>query len=316
MTLTELRYIVAVARERHFGRAAEACHVSQPTLSVAVRKLEDELGVALFERDPGEVRVTAVGERVVAQSQRVLEEAERVKQLARSGQDDLQGPLRLGAIFTIAPYLLPQLIPRLREQAPHMPVVIKEDYTANLGEALRRGNLDLIILSLPFSESGIETLPLYDEDFEVLLPATHPLAAESHIDPHALAGQELLLLGAGHCFRDQVLQACPECNRAAVSSDNMQKWVEGTSLETIRLMVGTGLGLTVLPATSLHQTHYQDDQVVSRPFTAPSPARTVALAWRRSFPRLGAVQAVARAIRECPLAGARLLAGSAGAVAG
>ncbi len=206
MTLNELRYIVAVARERHFGRASEACHISQPTLSVAVRKLEEELGVTLFERAPGEVGVTPVGRRIVEQAQRVLEEAAAVKRLASQGQDELTGMLRLGVIYTIGPYLLPHLIPRLRRRAPNMPLQIEENYTAVLSERLKDGELDVLILSLPFEEPGIMTRPVYEEPFVVLVPTGHPLEQVTTIDTPTLARQDLLLLGPGHCFRDQVLR--------------------------------------------------------------------------------------------------------------
>ncbi|RTL05480.1 MAG: hydrogen peroxide-inducible genes activator [Lysobacterales bacterium] len=303
MTLTELRYIVAVARERHFGRAAEACFVSQPTLSVAVRKLEDELGVVLFERGPGEVTVTPVGRRVVGQAQRVLEEADAIRALALSGKDELAGVLRLGAIYTIGPYLLPQLIPRLKRVAPHMPLQIEENYTAVLGERLKQGKLDVLILSLPFEESGVLTEALYEEPFVVVMPAGHALEHERAIDVHALAQEDLLLLGPGHCFRDQVLQVCPECNRAAVASDadNMQRTLEGSSLETIRLMVATGMGVTVLPQTSMTAYASAPELLSVRPFTEPAPKRIVALAWRKSFPRPAAIRVLAAAVRACPL---------------
>ncbi len=177
MTLTELRYIVALARERHFGHAAEACFVSQPTLSVAVRKLEEELGVASFERAGSALTVTPIGERIVAQAQRALQEAESVKDVAKAGQDQLSGPLRIGAIYTIGPYIFPPLIPLLHKLAPDMPLVIEENFTAVLAGKLKRGELDVIIISLPFAESGIVTLPLYREPFVVLLPPAHPLTA-------------------------------------------------------------------------------------------------------------------------------------------
>lgn len=302
MTLTELRYIVAVARERHFGHAAEACFVSQPTLSVAVRKLEEELGVILFERGPGEVTMTPVGRRIVEQAQRVLEEADVVRAIAAQGKDELVGVLRLGVIYTIGPYLLPPLIQHLRERAPKMPLQIDENYTAVLAERLKQGKLDVLILSLPFEESGVLTEALYREPFVVLMPAGHPLEREDAVTPHLLAQEDLLLLGAGHCFRDQVLQACPECNRAAVSSDNMQRTFEGSSLETIRLMVATGMGVTVLPQTSVNDYTQSRDLVSVRPFAEPGPQREVALAWRKSFPRPAAVRAIAEAVRQCPFA--------------
>lgn len=311
MTLTELRYVVAVARERHFGRAAEACFVSQPTLSVAVRKLEEELGVTLFERGPTEMLITPVGRRVVEQAQRVLEEASAIKQIAARGQDDLAGVLRLGVIYTIGPYLLPHLIPRLRRRAPGMPVQIQENYTAVLSERLKQGDLDVLILSLPYSEPGVLTEPVYREPFVVVMPVGHPLERETAIASDALAREDLLLLGAGHCFRDQVLQVCPECNRASVSSDNMQKTLEGSSLETIRLMVATGMGITVLPQTSVNGYSYPEDLLSSRPFAEPAPRRVVALAWRKSFPRTGAIATLAEAIRSCPLGkGVEMLAQS------
>ncbi|MGB5062526.1 MAG: LysR substrate-binding domain-containing protein [Candidatus Competibacter sp.] len=301
MTLNELRYIVAVARERHFGHAAESCHISQPTLSVAVRKLEDELGVTLFERGPGEMTVTPIGRRIVEQAQRVLEEAAVIRQLASQGQDELAGMLRLGVIYTIGPYLLPQLIPRLHRRAPNMPLQIEESYTALLGARLKAGDLDVLILSLPFDEPGVATQAVYEEPFVVLMPLGHPLEAATQVDAATLARQDLLLLGPGHCFRDQVLRFCPECNRLSVTSDNMQRTLEGSSLETIRLMVATGIGITVLPYTSVNGYAYPSDLLSVRPFEAPAPTRVVALAWRKSFPRQRVIALLAEAIRACPL---------------
>ncbi len=301
MTLNELRYIVAVARERHFGHAAESCHISQPTLSVAVRKLEDELGVTLFERGPGEMTVTPIGRRIVEQAQRVLEEAAVIRQLASQGQDELAGMLRLGVIYTIGPYLLPHLIPRLHRRAPNMPLQIEESYTALLGERLKAGELDVLILSLPFDEPGVATLAVYEEPFVVLMPLGHPLEEVTQVDAATLARQDLLLLGPGHCFRDQVLRFCPECNRLSVTSDNMQRTLEGSSLETIRLMVATGIGVTVLPYTSVSGYAYPSDLLSVRPFEDPAPTRMVALAWRKSFPRQRVIALLAEAIRACPL---------------
>ena len=301
MTLNELRYIAAVARERHFGRAAEACHISQPTLSVAVRKLEDDLGVALFERGSGEVAITPVGRRIVEQAQRVLEETAVLRQLASQGQDELAGMLRLGAIYTIGPYLLPHLIPRLRRRAPAMPLQIEENYTAVLSERLKDGELDVLILSLPFAEPGVLTQAVYEEPFVVLMPTGHPLEETTVIDTLTLAQQDLLLLGTGHCFREQVLQFCPECRRLSVSSNDMQHTLEGGSLETIRLMVATGMGITVLPYTSVSGYAQISDLLTIRPFAPPVPTRTVALAWRKSFPRPKVITLLAEAIRACPL---------------
>lgn len=306
MTLNELRYIVAVARERHFGHAAEACFVSQPTLSVAVKKLEDELGLPLFERSKNEVTVTASGEAVIAQAQRVLEQAEQLKQLASQGRDPLNGTLRLGAIYTIAPYVLPQLIPRLRRMAPNMPLLIEENFTAQLTERLKQGDLDVIVISLPYDEAGVRTLPLYEEPFDVLLPAGHAWEALEQIDAKTLAEGNLLLLGAGHCFRDQVLAMCPGCSRSAARG-SMQKTLEGGSLETIRHMVASGAGVTVLPRTSIEANRHERNLLVVKPFAAPVPTRRVALAWRTSFPRPQAVQAIAQAVQACKLPGVESL---------
>jgi LysR family hydrogen peroxide-inducible transcriptional activator len=298
VTLTELRYIVAVARERHFGHAAQACHVSQPTLSVAIKKLEEELGVQLFERGPGEVAVTPVGQRVIEQAQRVLEEAARVKEIAQAAHDPLAGPLRLGAIYTIGPYLLPKLVPVLRRKAPTMQLLIEENYTHRLAEMLKQGEVDVILVALPFAEAGVATRPLYDEPFFVALPQGHPLEKKKHISADELARESLLLLGAGHCFRDQVMDLCSTVQRGARGA--LARTVEGGSLETIRQMVAGGVGLTVLPATSV-QPGEGSDLIRIRPFARPVPDRRVVMAWRKSFPRPQAIEALRQAILECEL---------------
>jgi LysR family hydrogen peroxide-inducible transcriptional activator len=297
MTLNELRYIVAVARERHFGHPAEACFVSQPTLSVAVKKLEDELGVSLFERGTGEVTVTSVGQRVVEQAQRVLEEADGIKHLAQHGKNPLAGTLRLGAIYTIGPYLLPRLIPCVSKQAPEMPLVIEENFTSVLSERLKRGDLDVIIISLPFGESGVLTRPLYDESFAVLLPGNHPWSEQESVSADQLADEDVLLLGPGHCFRDQVLQVCPNCVKPASGGSSLQRGLEGGSLETIRCMVASGVGITVLPCSAAAAEWFSEPLVRVLPFAGEAPRRRVALAWRKSFPRIEAVDVLARAVR-------------------
>lgn len=298
MTLSELKYIVAVARERHFGRAAETCFISQPTLSVAVKKLEEELGVALFERRKGEVSVTAIGEQVVAQAQRVLEEASAIPQIARHGQDQLSGPLRLGAIYTIGPYLLPHLIPTLTDRAPNMPLVIEENYTAVLTEKLKQGELDAILISYPFEEPGIVTLPLYSEPFVVVLPSSHPLNRRKQISVKDLVKEKVLLLGAGHCFREQVLEVCPECRHRSTGEMGDQQNLEGGSLETIRYMVAGGLGVTVLPCTAVGADRFSERLLTIRRFQGKAPNRIVALAWRKSFPRPEAITALRNAVLD------------------
>lgn len=306
MTLTELRYITALARERHFGRAADRCSVSQPTLSVAVKKLEDELGVALFERNKQEIAVTPVGERVVEQAKRVLTEADQVKRIAKQGQDQLDGPLRLGAIFTIGPYLIPHLLPILNEQAPQMPLLIEESYTATLAEALKAGQLDLIIISLPFNEPGIVTLPIYREPFAAVLPSSHPWREQERLELRQMSAEPLLLLGPGHCFRDQVLEFCPECRQSPTGND-LQRTLEGSSLETIRHMVASGLGITILPCTAAGADRYAQRLLTIRRFQPPEPSRRVALAWRATFPRPKAVEAVRRAMRATRMTCVELL---------
>lgn len=300
MTLNELRYIVAVARERHFGRAAESCFISQPTLSVAVKKLEEELGVSLFERRKGEVSVTPIGKQVVTRAQRVLEEASSIRQVARQGQDQLDGPLRLGAIYTIGPYLLPHLIPELAGRAPKMPLVIEENYTAALAEKLKNGDLDVILISYPFDEPGVQTMPLYREPFVLLLPSSHPLNQRPDVEIGELGAEDVLMLGAGHCFRDQVLEVCPECMRRS-SEGSPAQTLEGGSLETIRYMVASGLGVTVLPCSAAGAERFSERLLSVRRFGDSAPSRVVALAWRKSFPRPQAIEALRDAVHACDM---------------
>jgi len=301
MTLTELRYVIAVAREHHFGRAAEACYVSQPTLSVAVRKLEEELGVQIFERNAGTVRVTSVGEAVIAQAQKTLEAAEGIKQIAGQGKDQLSEPLKVGAIHTVGPYLFPEMIPALHQLAPNMSLIVEEGYTAELAEKLRHGELDVLILALPFERPGLLTLPLYKEPFVVLLPTSHPLIAKEKILGPDLVDETLLLLGAGHCFRDQVIEACPECAPRPSMESELQRTIEGSSLETIRHMVVSGLGVTVLPCTAAGADRYSQRLLAIRRFMNPSPTRTLALAWRVSFPRPKVIDVLKEAVSQCSL---------------
>lgn len=299
MTLTDLRYIVALARERHFGRAAERCFVAQPTLSVAVKKLEEELGLVLFERGVGDIRVTPAGEAIIAQAEKVLNEAGRVKELAQVGKNPLAGPLRLGAIYTIGPYLLPRLIPLLRQRAPEMPLYIEENFTERLAERLRAGEVDAVIVALPFGEPGIVAKALYDEPFRVVLPAGHPWSSRASIPTEELEQEELLILGAGNCFRDQVLQACPR----SAPDGSLRRTLEGSSLETIRYMVAGGIGLTVLPSSAADILPVEQGLVTVRPFEGLAPSRRVALAWRASFPRPQAMDLLAQAILDCELPG-------------
>jgi LysR family hydrogen peroxide-inducible transcriptional activator len=300
MTLTELRYIVTLAQEQHFGRAAERCHVSQPTLSVGVKKLEDELGVMIFERSKSAVRTTPVGEGIVAQAQKVLESAQGIRELAQVGKNQLAAPLRVGAIYTVGPYLFPHLIPQLHRVAPQMPLYIEENFTHVLRDKLRNGELDAIIIALPFVEADVLTKALYDEPFSVLMPANHPWTAKTSIDSALLNDKSLLLLGEGHCFRDQVLEACPTLGKGG--EINKHTTVESSSLETIRHMVASGLGISVLPLSAVDSHHYAPGVIAVRPLTPPVPFRTVAIAWRASFPRPKAIDVLADSIRLCSVA--------------
>ena len=305
MTLTELRYIIAVARERHFGRAAEKCFVSQPTLSVAVKKLEEELGIALFERNSNDVTVTPLGARIVEQAQRVLEQSAVIKEIASAGKDQLATPLRVGAIYTIGPYLFPQLIPLMHKAAPKMPLLLQENYTVKLGAMLKSGDIDVIVLSLPYAEPGLLTQEVYDEPFRVVMPTKHAWHSKKTIAADQLCNETLLLLGAGNCFREQVLQTCARATKA--KSSHLQQALEGSSLETIRHMVASGVGVTVMPASSVDLIPKDDPWLRVRPFVQPQPSRRIGLVWRSSFPRHGAVDVVRQAMLDCRLPGTKAI---------
>ena len=301
MTLTELRYIVAVAREKHFGRAAEACFVSQPTLSVSIKKLEEELDVRIFERGTSEVSVTPLGQEIVRQAQAVIEQAGLLKEIAKRGKDPIAGPLRLGVIYTIGPYLLPDLVKQAIERVPQMPLVLLENFTAKLLEMLRTGELDCAIMAEPFPDAGLAIAALYDEPFLVALPRAHPMAKRKSISAEELKRETMLLLGTGHCFRDHVLEVCPEYARFSSDAEGIRKSFEGSSLETIRYMVASGMGITVVPQLSVPKE--TNEHVTYVPFAAPAPTRRVVLAWRRTFTRYEAIAALRNAIYACPLRG-------------
>ncbi|RVU49512.1 hydrogen peroxide-inducible genes activator [Rubrivivax rivuli] len=301
MTLTELKYIVAVARERHFGRAAEACFVSQPTLSVAIKKLEEELDVKIFERGASEVSVTPLGDQIVRQAQQVIEQAQAIREIAKLGKDPVSGPLRLGVIYTIGPYLLPDLVKNAIATVPQMPLMLQENFTAKLLDMLRTGELDAAIMAEPFPDTGLAVAPLYDEPFMAAVPAGHPFAQRASVTAEELKNETMLLLGTGHCFRDHVLEVCPEYARFASNAEGIRKSFEGSSLETIKYMVASGMGVTVVPQLSVPAEVQAHIRYV--PFTAPAPTRRVVLAWRRTFPRYEAIAALRNAIYACPLPG-------------
>ncbi|OGA96450.1 MAG: LysR family transcriptional regulator [Burkholderiales bacterium RIFCSPHIGHO2_12_FULL_61_11] len=322
MTLTELKYIVAVAREKHFGRGADACHVSQPTLSVAIKKLEEELQVKLFERNANEITVTPLGEEIVRQAQSVLEQANSIREIAKRGKDPLAGALRLGVIYTIAPYLLPDLVRQAITHTPQMPLMLQENFTVKLLEELRTGEIDCAILAEPFPETNLAIAPLYDEPFMAAVPRGHPLAARRSVSAEELKKETMLLLGTGHCFRDHVLEVCPEFARFSSSTDGIRKSFEGSSLETIKHMVAAGMGITLVPRLSVPREALAEPPAGKKsarskntvaaefpsfikylPFEGHVPSRRVVLAWRRSFTRYEAIAALRNAIYACELPG-------------
>lgn len=304
MTLTELRYIVAVAQEKHFGRAAQRCFVSQPTLSIAIKKLEEELGLALFDRSSNEVMTTDAGQRIVVQARRVLEEADRIKLMANQEQSELEGIFKLGLIFTIAPYLLPKLILSLREMAPEMPLQLDENYTDVLKESLKRGDLDAIVVAEPFVETGLETIPLYDEPFFVIVPKGHAFEQLDEVTPKQLGEERVLLLTEGNCMRDNVLASCQElASRQKIQG--LSNSIQGSSINTIRHMVASGLGISVMPATALTENDHLLFSII--PFTSPIPERRVVLASRRNFVRPKALRMIKSAILASQLTGVKFI---------
>jgi len=302
MTLTELRYIVAVAQERHFGRASDRCCISQPALSLAIQKLEEELSAAIFERRKNRITLTPLGEQIVHQAQRVLEEADQIKVLAAQGKDQLVGPLRFGVIATVGPYILPDLVPLLSTRAPKMPLELEENLTLNLAGMLKSGKLDVIMIALPFDEPAIMTQALYDEPFKALVPVGHPWQKKKLIDSRQLGSEKVLLPHAGHCFRQQVLDACPELSRS-----DAEGW-QGNSLETIRQMVASGLGITVLPCSALTRK-YENKRLIAIDLAKPVPGRRIGLAWRRGFTRPQVIEVIRDAVRALKVHGLNMVAG-------
>lgn len=308
MNLRDLQYLVAVADHRHFGKAADACYVSQPTLSTQLKKLEAELGVELVERAPRQVMLTAAGEQVVGHARTILGEADAIRGLARHAQDPRSGTLRLGAFPTLAPYLLPHVVPLLRQALPELELLLVEEKTPGLLDQLRSGRLDAAVLALPVDDDTLCTEALFREDFLLALPADHPLAAgsvgaelergdetpEDRVGVEALAGQRVLLLADGHCLRDHALAVC------RLAGVQERDGFRATSLETLRHMVGAGVGVTLLPALSVAAPVPESPTVVLRRFRAPAPHRDVALVWRRTSVFRELLPEVARVLRSLP----------------
>jgi LysR family hydrogen peroxide-inducible transcriptional activator len=275
VNLRDLEYLVAVGEHRHFGRAAEACMVSQPTLSTQLKKLEQELGIALIERSPRHVMLTAAGERVAERARVILDEAAAIRVLARQATDPEGGTLRLGLFPTLAPYLLPHVVPALHERYPHLELLLIEEKTEVVLDLLRSGRLDVAILALPITGEQLEQQPLFTEDFVLAVPAGHPLAeAGGPVDPSVLAGEEVLLLEEGHCLRDQALSVC------RLTGASERRGFRATSLETLRQMVAAGVGITLLPELAVRPPVPPSDDIVLLRFSDPVPQREIAMLWR------------------------------------
>ncbi|HET7202446.1 MAG TPA: LysR substrate-binding domain-containing protein [Steroidobacteraceae bacterium] len=291
MNLRDLRYLVALADERHFGKAAERCFVSQPTLSAQVRKLEEYLGVPLVERQPKRVALTPTGEKIVRRARALLQEADAIVELAKTDRDPLAGPLKLALIPTVGPYLLPHIAGRLRRELPRLKLMLYEYQTEPLLEKLRAGDIDLGVLALPVVPDGIETAELYDEPFMLAMPASHALADQERVKVDDLRGETLLLLEDGHCLREQALEVC---SRIRV---NEAQDYRATSLETLRQMVAAGHGVTLLPELAAETPVGTARGLRIKPFARPAPSRTIGAVWRKSTTRGPAIDAIVAAVR-------------------
>jgi LysR family hydrogen peroxide-inducible transcriptional activator len=292
LKLKDLRYLVALADERHFGRAAQACFVSQPTLSAQLKKLEDYLGVQLIERNPKQVTLTEPGEQIVARARRILEASDEVVTLARSHRDPLAGKLRVAVLPTIGPYLLPRLTREIRKALPRLELRLYEFQTSVMLEKLHAGAIDVGILALPVAMDGLESRTLYDEPFTVAMPEQHRLAKRQTIRVEDLKDETLLLLDDGHCLRDQALAVC-----SRVGLQEKQDF-RATSLETLRQMVATGAGITLLPEMPSQGAYGKAQGVTVRPFAKPAPSRKIGAVWRKTSARLPAIEAICKVIES------------------
>ncbi|HLS80806.1 MAG TPA: LysR substrate-binding domain-containing protein [Steroidobacter sp.] len=292
MNLRDLRYLVALADTRHFGKAAERSFVSQPTLSAQIKKLENYLGVQLIERQPRRVALTEMGARIVPIARRMLQDADEIVSLARNEHDPLSGKLKLALIPTVGPYLLPLVARRLRKQLPHLKLMLYEYQTQPLLEKLRGGDIEMGVLALPAPLDGLEASELYQEPFNLAAPASSPLAKKSHVKLDELAGETLLLLEDGHCLRDQALEVCGSLD--VRESDDYR----ATSLETLRQMVAAGLGVTLLPELAARGPFGSVQGMIVKPFARPAPSRTIGAVWRKSSTRTAAIHAVCEIIKS------------------
>ena len=290
MTLSELKFIIAIAKEKNFRRAADKCFVSQPALSWAGKKLEEELKVSLFERNRTEVKITPIGEKIINQAIIVLDEVSKLKDISSKGQEQLNTPLKVGLIYSVAPYLLPLIIPVLRKKTPEMPLDVEENITKNLEVALKNGSIEAAVIALPFEIPGTECIPLYDEEFNVVVPTNHAWAKKKEIVAKDLSTEKVLLLNNEHCFSEQVVEACPELSKKS-------EVLQGNSLETIRNMVASNLGISVLPKTAT-AINYNNPLVKVIPFKKPVPFRRIAIAYRKSTVRMEAIEKFVLALKD------------------
>ena len=288
MTLSELRFVVSVAQEKNFRRAAAKSFVSQPALSLAIKKIENELGVLIFERNRMGISLTTVGEKIVNQAQIVLEEVDKIKAISVAERNTQQVEVKIGLIYSIAPYLLPSIIPLVKNSSPEIILEAEEDITTNLIKKLEEGSIDAAIIALPFVVPGIETQPLYDEPFKVLIPTKHPWNNKQKINAKELKNEKILLLDNTHCFSMQVREACPGISdKAEVQA--------GTSLETIRNMVASNLGISILPQSAT-ANNYSNDLINILPFESPIPFRRVAMAFRRGSSKQSSLVKIIKSI--------------------
>jgi LysR family hydrogen peroxide-inducible transcriptional activator len=278
MTLQELKYLVALADVGHFGRAAEACYISQSTLSTQIKKLEDYLGVTLFDRSLKHVTPTPIGREILAAARSIVEDSERIRELAKHAQDPMARTLHLGVIPTLGPYYLPHALTLVHKKHPDLRLLLREEMTPHILEHLLNGKLDAGLLALPVADDGLRVEPLFYEPFFAALPAGHALAQRAVLKVSDIMGEKLLLLDEGHCLRDQALDVCGTGSRG-------REEVRATSLETLRQMVGMGLGLTLLPALAVDAGPRAHKKAIEiRPFNAPPPGRTIGLVWRKRAP--------------------------------
>ena len=294
MNLRALQYFVKLADLRHFSKAADACFVSQPTLSTQIKKLEEELGVQLVERSPKNIMLTPVGEEIADRARLVLSDIDQIRALARRSGNPAEGSVRLGLFPTLAPYLLPHVVPQIREAYPNLRLQLSEEKTETILTMLRQGELDAGLLALPIHDEGLEMEILFEEPFVVAAPAEHPLAKKPQISMKDLDGTELLLLEEGHCLREHALEVC------ALAGAHERVDFHATSMETLRQMVAASVGVTLMPLLSVKPPIAETQNVVIRPFDDPAPSRTVALVWRSSSALSGFLMELAECLKDLP----------------